>query len=389
MASNKGICWWSHDVGGFKDGIEDSDLYLRYVQFSTFSPIFRFSAKRGAYYKREPWMWDVKTFTIAREYCWLRHRLIPYIYTEAYNYSKNGLPLIQPLYYSYPEIFDEPLYKSEYYFGRELFVSPITNPMNSTMNRSIHRVFLPKGIWYDFKTGKKYVGNKRYVVFYKAEEYPVFAKAGAIIPLANLDVDKNSISVPKSLELNVFPGQSNIYKLYEDDGISKSYEDGNYLITAIDYNYLKNNYTLIIHPVEGKSGIIPNLRDYKIRFRNTREADHVELYLNNDKANYNFKTYEDENDFVVEIYDVDTTKQLTINCKGKDIEIDAIRIINEDINSIINDLNIKTSIKEEIAAIIFSDKDIKKKRILIKKVKDLDDKFVKMFLKLLEYMAEL
>ena len=49
MAANKGISWWSHDVGGYKDGIEDSELYLRYVQFSTFSPIFRFSAKRGVY----------------------------------------------------------------------------------------------------------------------------------------------------------------------------------------------------------------------------------------------------------------------------------------------------------------------------------------------------
>ena len=389
MAANKGISWWSHDVGGYKDGIEDSELYLRYVQFSTFSPIFRFSAKRGVYYKREPWMWDVKTFTIAREYCWLRQRLIPYIYTAAYEYHKTGKPLIQPIYYTYPEIYDEPTYRNEYYFGKELFIAPITKPKDVTMNRSIERVFLPKGIWYDFKTGKRFVGNKRYVVFYKEEEYPIFAKAGSIIPLANLGENINDTNPPQSMEINVFPGESNEFKLYEDDGITKLNEDGYYIVTSIDYNYLQNNYTLIIHPVEGKTAIIPKLRNYNIRFRNTRTADDVIIYLNGDKANLEYECYEDENDFVVDIKDVDTTKQLTINCKGKDIEINAVRIINEDVNSIISDLKITTKLKEEIATIFFSDMDIKLKRIRIKKLHGLDKRFVRMFMKLLEYLAEI
>ncbi len=389
MAANKGVSWWSHDVGGYKDGIEDSELYLRYVQFSTFSPIFRFSSKRGVYYKREPWVWDVKTFTVAREYCWLRQRLIPYLYTAAYEYHKTGKPLIQPVYYTYPEIYDEPTYRNEYYFGKELFVAPITKPKDITMNRSIERVFLPKGIWYDFKTGKKFVGNKRYVVFYKEEEYPVFARAGAIIPLSNLEKNINDLNPSKSMEINVFPGQSNEFKLYEDDGITKLHEEGYYIVTSIDYNYLQNNYTLIIHPVDGKTEIIPRIRDYKIRFRNTRTADSVEIYLNGDKANLVFDCYEDDNDFVVDIKGVDTTKQLTVNCKGKDIEINAVRIINEDINSIISDLKITTKLKEEIAEIIFSDLDIKTKRIRIKKLHGLDSRFTRMFIKLLEYIAEI
>lgn len=389
LATNKGISWWSHDVGGFKDGIEDSELYLRYIEFSAFNPIFRFSAKRGSFYKREPWLWDVKTFTIAREYCWLRQRLIPYLYTEAYNYSKLGQPLIQPLYYNYPEIYDEIDYRNEYYFGQELLIAPITKPMDIVMNRSIERIFLPEGIWYDFKTGKKFVGNKRYVVFYKDEDYPVFAKAGSIIPLANLGEKINDTSVPTSMELNVFPGASNIYKLYEDDGESNLYQDGYYIVTAIDYNYLQNNYTLIIHPVEGKEGVIPKLRDYKIRFRNTRKADDVIIYVNGDVAKLKYEAYEDENDFVVFVHEVDTTKQLTVNCKGKDIEINAVRIINEDIRLIISDLKITTKLKEKIADIMFSDKDIKKKRIEIKKLRELDKRFIRMFLKLLEYISEI
>lgn len=389
MAANKGVVWWSHDVGGFKGGCEDSELYLRYVEFSCFSPIFRFSSERGLYYKREPWAWDVKSYTIAREYAILRQRLIPYIYTEGCNYSKLGKPLIEPIYYSYPEIYDEPNYKNEYYFGKELFVAPITKPMDKTMNRSIERLYLPNGVWYDFKSGKKFLGDKRYIAFYKEDEYPIFARAGAIVPMANLDEKINDTSAPKSMEIDIFPGQSNSYKLYEDDGISKMYQDGYYLVTAIDYNYMQNNYTVIIRPVDGKVGIIPRLRDYKIKFRNAKEADSVDVYINGTNALNEVKTYEEDNNFVVEVKNVDTSKQLTVNCKGKDIEIEAVRIINEDINSIITDLPIETKLKEKIASIIFSNLDMKHKRIEIKKIKGLDKKFIRMFIKLLEYIAEI
>lgn len=388
-ASNIGVSWWSHDVGGYKDGIEDGELYIRYVELATFSPIFRFSSKQGRYYKREPWKWDIHTLNIVRDYCNLRHRLIPYLYAEAYKYHQTGLPLIQPLYYQNPEIYDEPLYRNEYYFGKELFIAPITVKKDLVMNRAVEKIFLPNGMWYDFKTGKKFPGNKRYVTFYKDEDYPVFAKAGSIIPLAELDENINITNPPKKLEIHVFPGKSNIFKLYEDDGYSSLFESGYYIVTNIDYNYLQNNYTLIIRPTEGKTGIIPPSRDYKIRFRNTREADDVIAYVNRDIVTT--ENYVEDNDFIVEVKNVPTTSQLTINCKGKDIEIDAVRIINEEIDSIISDLKIETRLKEKIASILFSDLDIKKKRIQIRKLKQdgLDSLFIRMFLKLLEYVNEI
>ncbi|MDE5539863.1 MAG: DUF5110 domain-containing protein, partial [Bacilli bacterium] len=325
-ASNIGVSWWSHDIGGFKGGIEDAELYIRYVELGTFSPIFRFACERGHYYKRAPWEWDIKTYTIAKNYCEMRHRLIPYLYTENYKYHKTGLPLIQPLYYSYPELKDEPIYKNEYYFGSELLVKPITKKQDEAMNRCVEHIFLPKGVWYDFKTGKKFPGNKRYVAFYKDEDYPVFARSGSIIPLADLPENINDTNPPKSMEIHVFPGRSNIYKLYEDDGISRLNEEGYYIITAIDYNYLANNYTLIIRPIEGKAGIIPKTRDYKIRFRNTREAESVLAYINGTEIP--IESYAEDTDFIVVAKNVPTTSQLTINCKGKDIEIDAVRLIN-------------------------------------------------------------
>ena len=390
MASNKGLCWWSHDIGGYMGGIEDADLYVRYVELACFNPIFRFASEGGKYYKREPWKWDVKTLKIVEDYCSLRHRLIPYLYTEAYKYSSAGLPMIQPLYYANPEVYDEPLYKNEYRFGTELLVAPITNKKDTLMNRTVERIFLPEGVWYDFKTGKKFLGNKRYVAFFKDEDYPVFAKSGSIIPLAVLEENRNITDPPKSMEIHIFPGKSNIYELYEDDGVSSLYKDGFFIKSAIDYNYLKNNYTVIIRPLEGKSGIIPDYRDYKIRFRNTRKADEVIVYL--DKEVYQSNSYVEDTDFVVEVSHVKTTSQLSINCKGKDIEIDAVRLINEDIDSIISDLQIKTNLKNLLSEIIFNPElDVKKKRIQIKKLKSrgLDSKFIKMFMRLMEYVSEI
>lgn len=390
-ASNIGISFWSHDIGGYKEGVEDPELYMRYVQLGTYSPILRLSSDASHYYKREPWLWDVKTFSVVKDYLRLRSQLIPYIYTESYKYSKTGLPLIQPLYYRYPEIYDEPLYKNEYYFGTELFIAPITDKKDLLMNRTVQRIFLPNGVWYDFKTGKKYNGGKRYVSFFKDEDYPVFAKKGTIIPLGVIDEkDLNNTASPKEMEIHIFPGASNIYKLYEDDGISSLYEEGFYLITDIDYNYQQNNFTVIIRPTDGKSGIIPAKRSYKVRFRNTRKPTDVILYVGEDKQE-KVISYVDGNDFVVEVIDAQTTKQISINCKGQDIEIDAERIINEDIDSIISDLQIETSLKENIAAIIFSDLEIKKKRIEIRKLrrKGLSRMHIKMFIRLLEYIAEL
>ena len=79
-------------------------------------------------------------------------------------------------------------------------------------------------------------------MFYKDEDYPVFAKAGAIIPLANIESNINNTNNPQSLEFQIFPGKDNIYTLYEDDGISKLYKDGYFIKTELKYKYAKDNY---------------------------------------------------------------------------------------------------------------------------------------------------
>ncbi len=386
-AANKGISYISFDVGGNHGGIEESELYIRHVELGCFVPILRFHEARGPYYKKEPWVWEAKTFNIVSDYLRLRHRLIPYIYTEAYKYSQVGIPIIQPFYHNYLWCYDDPLFKNQYYFGSQLLICPILQKKDPVMNRTIHRFYIPDGIWYDFFTGKKFPGGKKYVSFFREEDYPVFAHAGSIIPMSNRS-DRNNVGLATDLEIQIFPGVSNMYTLYEDDGITSLYKDGYFLKTSIDYNYLRSNYTVIIRSVEGKSGIVPEIRNYKLVFRNTKKADNVKIMFNKDEIAY--EDYIDGNDYVVEIKKVPTVGQLTVNCSGEDIEIDAVRLINDDVKSILMDLQINTFLKEEIAEIIFSNLDISKKRIAIRKLKKkgLSREHLNLFLKLLEYISE-
>ena len=383
---NKGITWWAHDIGGFHNGTEDNELFIRFVQLGTFSPILKLASETGKYYKREPWRWGVKAYDITKDYLQLRHRLIPYIYSEAYKLSRYGTPFLYPLYYTKPEMYDDPLYQNEYYFGSEFFVSPILTSKDYIMDRVIHKFFIPEGTWYDFITGKKFPGNRRYVSFFKDQEYPVFVRMGAIIPMASGD-DIFSTRPPQNMEIQVFPGKSNNYLLYEDDGETNLYLNNNYVLTLIDYNYMPNNYTVIIRALEGKDGIIPPIRNYKFVFRNTKQADDVTIYK--DYEEIPFVSYVDGPNFIVEVKNIPTFgHQLTVNCKGNDIEIDAVRLVNKDIEGIISDLQIKTEQKEQIDNIMFSDLSIRKKRIAVRRLqnKKLEKKFIQLCLKLLEYV---
>lgn len=388
-ATNIGVSFWSHDIGGTRGGIEDSELFTRFVQLGVFSPIMRLGSDDGKYYKREPWKWGLKPRKIVSDFLRLRHKLIPYLYTESYKYFKYGKPLIEPIYYRYPSIYDNTLYKDEYFFGSTFLVSPITTKKDFIMNRVIQKFYIPEGTWYGFFTGKKFKGNKKYVSFYRDHEYPVFVKAGAIIPMAT--ADDNNTGCPTKTELQIFPGASNTYSVYEDDGETNNYLNGEYLITNVEFIYEKDNYKLTILPVEGKTGVIPSKRSYKIRFKNTKPTSNVASYVSSTQINNN--CYKDESDLIVEVEDIPTNQQLTIICSGQDIEIDAINIISEDIVSIISDLPIKTTVKQKIDDIMFSNElDLKKKRIKIKKLaheKDyLEKKYIELLLKLLEYINE-
>jgi hypothetical protein len=197
----------------------------------------------------------------------------------------------------------------------------------------------------------------------------------------------NDTNPPVDMELHIFPGVSNTYHLYEDDGVSDLHKKDFYLLTDIDYNYMPNNYTVIIRTLEGKGDIIPPSRNYRFVFRNTKKAEDVTIYK--DYEQVPFESYVDGPNFIVEVQDIPTFgHQLTVNCKGKDIEIDAVRLINRDIEGILSDLQIKTEQKDQIDKIMFGDLPIKKKRIAIRRLqnKGLERRFIQLALKLLEYV---
>ena len=111
------------------------------------------------------------------------------------------------------------------------------------MNRVVQRLFIPEGIWYEFESGKKYLGNKYYMSFYKDEDYPVFCREGSIIPLS---LDKSTDN-PVNMEFVIFPGSDGNYKLYEDDGISNGYKSANHYLRELDFKYQKDNYTFNLY----------------------------------------------------------------------------------------------------------------------------------------------
>jgi len=384
--ANRGITWAAHAYGGFAEGIEESELYLRFIQLATFSPIFLLASSKGKYYKREPWKWDYHTFVIARDFMLFRQKIVPYLYTEGFKFTAQGIPLIEPVFYRYPSLYDDSLYRNEYFLGSQLFVSPILHKKEEIMKRAVQKFFLPNGIWYDLYNGKKFLGNKKYVLFYSDETYPVFAKAGAIIPLGTNE-NINDVNNPINLEIQFFPGASNNYILYEDDGVSEQYKNNYSFQTEIQYKYLPNNYEIVIKPKDGNLAVNYPARNFKIVLKNVR--DNAELQVEVNLQSYPFRKYSEGNDLIVEFNNVNTNSRLSIKCFGKDIEVSNFRVLNDDIEGIISDLAIDTEVKNKIDEIVFSNMNLKKKRIEIRKLKSsgLEPRFINLFLKLLDYVA--
>ena len=383
-AANLGVTWQAHAIGGYHGGIEDNELYLRYIQFGVFNSIFILSSDEGKYYKREPWKWNHLILNVIEDYMNLRNKLVPYIYNESYIYHKYGVPLIQPLYYKYPKIYDEPNYVNQYFFGSKIMISPIVKRKNTEMNRVVQRLFIPNGVWYDYSSGKKFLGNKYYMNFYKDEDYPIFIKEGSIIPMS-LDKDTNC---PKNMEIQIFPAENGLYgsyELYEDDGISLR-EDQNYLITKFNLDKVENGYKFTISPKEGHM-ILQN-RNYLLRFRNMKSPQSVVIkYEGKELQN----TYEiEKNDLIINLENISVFSSLEVYVIGQKLEIEVENVINEEIEGILYDLEIETILKNKIDNIIFSDLDVKKKRIALRKLRKdgLEPKYINMFIGLLDFIEK-
>ena len=260
-AANCGYTTWSHDIGGHQLGSPENDeLYLRWIQFGVYSPIMRLHSS-SINLSKEPWNHkSVEKQT--KEQLRFRHRLIPYIYTAYYLNYRDGRAICEPMYYAHPdkeEAFNVP---NEYHFGSELIVAPITSPMDKDGKAKVE-VWLPEGEYTDIYTGEKLQGGK-HIVTRDINSIPVFAKSGAIIPMSNVHTGNDS-SNPTGFEILAFVGQGE-YTLYEDDGISMKYQDGDIATTTFKMNVLEDGYSFVKENVQGNVALIPELRSYKVVF---------------------------------------------------------------------------------------------------------------------------
>ena len=183
----------------------------------------------------------------------------------------------------------------------------------------------------------------------------------------------------------VYPLSDGEYLLYEDDGFSNNYDRGIYMIAQFSYHYEEDNYKFNIHRESGKS--LLGKRTYLIRFKNIKNITEVII---NDKM-INYTCYYDKDDFIVKIDNLITGRDLEINVKGKNSLVSSVSLVNEEIKEILYDININTSLKEKLDEILFSDLEVRKKRIALRKLKrkGLDNKYIKIFINLLEYIQKI
>ena len=264
-ASNIGYGWWSHDIGGHMMGVRDDELMARWVQFGVFSPINRLHSTDNPFNGKEPWNFDKITQSVMEEYLRLRHGMVPYLYTMNRRAHVDDLPLIQPMYYLEPEKKEAYEVPNEYYFGSELLVSPITEPQDTVARSAKAKTWLPEGLWADFFQGTVYRGRRMLNLWRGVEDMPVLMKAGAIIPMKNMDIFDNCVDNPKDMEIRVFPAEDGSFTLWEDAGDTAQDAEENWAATQLTFTGGSKD-EFVIGKALGNLAVIPEERSWKIVF---------------------------------------------------------------------------------------------------------------------------
>ena len=266
-ASNIGFGWWSHDIGGHTGGMRDDDLQVRWLQFGVFSPILRLHSSVSVFNRKEPWMYDPVIRDIMIRSLQLRHLLIPYLYSMNYRCHIEGEQLIQPMYYAYPESPQAYQYHNQYSFGDSLMVCPITEPLHNSLRMSGVTAWLPEETYFDFFTGIRYSGNCEIKLYRTLETIPVLAKAGAVIPLAQeKEIAGNGVKLPRALDIMVFAGADGKHQLYEDDGETPAYQNGDYALTDLAFSWRSGDTTRFIIQIPEAKAWLPEKREFSVSF---------------------------------------------------------------------------------------------------------------------------
>jgi len=209
-----GMGYTHSDLGGFAGGEKfDKEMYIRWLQYGVFQPIYRPHAQDNI--APEVVFHDKETQDILRTFIKLRYNLLPYNYTLAYQNSSTGMPLMRPLFFENEENFDLINDAKSYLWGDAFLVTPVVDAGVKSVS-----VPLPKGVWFDYFTGAKHEGNQTVEIQTDLATLPVLVRAGSFIPMVE-DIQSTKDYDNSKLTLHYYADKSvknSTGEMYEDDG---------------------------------------------------------------------------------------------------------------------------------------------------------------------------
>jgi len=249
--SISGIPYWTTDIGGFVSANPDDpayrELYTRWFQFGTFSPIFRAHGTRTTN-QNEIWSYGSEAQKILTAYDQLRYRLMPYIYSVAWKVTNEGYTFMRPLVMDFRSDTHAQNVTDQFLFGPAILVNPVVEP-----GATSRRVYLPESTWYDFWTGSSIQGGRSADMPAPIDRLPLFIRSGSIIPLGP-DIEYAAEKPADPIELRVYQGANGSFTLYEDENDSYNYEKGAH--STIPFSWDDPSHTLTIGD---RSGSFPGM----------------------------------------------------------------------------------------------------------------------------------
>lgn len=314
-ASNVLYGYWSHDIGGhhMADRI-DPELYIRWMQFGALSPVMRTHSAKSAGLKKEVWNFAPEHADILRNTIRRRYALAPYIYTMARKAYDEGISLCRPMYYEWPEASEAYAFRNQYLFGDDILVAPVT--ALGKEGYATVQVWLPEGKWYEWQTGTMLDGGRTVERTFALDEYPVYVRAGAILPMYG-DTVKNLNANDEEILLTLFPGGSGEFSLYEDNGDDKRYAAEfarTHLKSVRDGNLL----TVTVGKRTGDYRGMPAERKFSVKV--LASAAPVSVTVDGAKADWTYLG--EEFALVIEIPRTDCTAEKVVRIRYEDAEVD-------------------------------------------------------------------
>lgn len=270
-ASNIGYGWWSHDIGGHIFGSRDDELVTRWVQLGVFSPIFRLHSSDSKWNSKEPWMYRLESEKVMSSFMKLRHRLVPFLYTCNILGSVEDEPLVQPMYWMYPDSDQAYAFPNQYTFGSKLLIAPIVEPRDKTTNLGAVRAWLPPGPRFvDMFTGQVYDADREITFYRSLENYPVLIREGTVIPMDASPAPRNGCLNVDAFEFLVVVGNNAEAIVLENVG-----DDAPHSTASKE----QRKYAVHYNQAEGKLTAEPIDRPSKFRFLSlTFVPDDLKIY---------------------------------------------------------------------------------------------------------------